>query len=153
MRLEVARVWFLIAASAVGLHAQAAPPPLGYELRYFLPGAPAPFYAVPLPAGGYTCGLAPSTSSDTRNPTMVEWDDPTDARRVCRYVEVAGGPLLALPLGNYEATLRAWTVRGPSLDSSPRAPFCRWSCRRTPAWQAQCPPTWWDWYWWWWACA
>jgi hypothetical protein len=66
--------------------------------------------------------LPPTTSTIVSNPTAAEWDDPAASGRVCRYVEVPGGPLLSFPIGNYEGTIRALAATGASPESN-RAPF------------------------------
>ena len=93
-----------------------------YEIRYYFAGAALPFQLMPLPAGSYTCNLPPSLNTLTANPILAEWDDPAAQGRACRYVEVPGGPLLSVPIGNYEATWRAFNGTGPSPESN-RAPF------------------------------
>jgi hypothetical protein len=106
--------------------------PVYYEVRYFHVGAAEPFgsYWLVPPAitpgpgvGQYRCGLVRSPSTVTLNPTAIEWDDPEQIGQVCRYDEVVGGPLFWLPLGAYEASLRAWNDAGASPESSPRAAF------------------------------
>jgi len=93
-----------------------------YELRYYNVGATQPFQVYPMSADTYLCNQTPIVSTITANPTRVEWDDPTASGRVCIYTEVAGGPLLSLPVGNYEATLVAINAFGRSPESN-RAPF------------------------------
>lgn len=102
-----------------------------YELRYYNVGAPQPFQVAAAPAGTYLCNQTPVVSTINTNPTMAEWDDPNASGRVCLYVEVAGGPLLSFPAGNYEATLVAINAFGRSPEST-RAPFALGNLPGTP---------------------
>jgi hypothetical protein len=93
-----------------------------YEIRYYNAGAAQPFQLFPLPAGSYACNQTPTISTLSSNPNAAEWDDPNANGRVCHYQEIPGGPLLSFPIGNYEATLRAFNIAGASPESN-RAPF------------------------------
>jgi hypothetical protein len=93
-----------------------------YQVRYYAAGASAPQQVYTIPANAVVCNQAPSSSTLTANPTRIEWDDPQASGRVCRYDEVPGGPLFALPVGNYEGTLVALNANGASPESN-RAPF------------------------------
>lgn len=72
-----------------------------------------------------TCNQAAPAGTETVNPSLVVWDDPANAGRVCVHDTGTGsGPLFALPIGAYSATLRAGNAAGYSVPSSP-APFSR----------------------------
>lgn len=116
-----ARVLLAVLLASAVAQAQSAPI-TSYEVRYYAAGASVPLQVFPLPAGVYTCNLPPSGSTLTTNPSRIEWDDPQASGRACRYVEVAGGPLLSFPVGNYDGTLIAFNSAGASPESA-RAPF------------------------------
>jgi hypothetical protein len=109
-------------------HAQALAQPTEryYEVRFFYAGASASFtsyWLVPVSmtpwqgVGQYLCNRTASGSTDTRNPNLIEWDDPFAPGQVCQYREIPDGPLFWLPIGAYEASLRLWTAEGGSADS------------------------------------
>jgi len=119
----------------------AQPSGLYYEVRYYYAGQPDSFTSywlvppaiAPWPGvGQYGCDRARSTSTDTRNPNLIEWDDPDRPGRICSYQEVEGGPLYWLADGSYEAGLRAWGSGGVSLES-PRAAFMLGDAESTPS--------------------
>lgn len=70
------------------------------------------------------CDQAPPPAGSTVNPQFIIWDDPANAGRVCIHDTTAGGPLLALPIGAYTATLAAGNEAGYSPESN-TAPFTR----------------------------
>lgn len=74
-----------------------------------------------------SCGQVkvPITGEKVVNPTVWRWDDPADTTRECF---VADARLLALPDGEYAATIEAVNAVGPSSESAP-FPFSRWRPR------------------------
>jgi hypothetical protein len=74
-----------------------------------------------------TCNLVASapTAGTPVNPTRVEWDDPNNTGRVCRWTDPGTGPLFAVPFGStYDARLQAFNAAGRGPESN-RAPFSR----------------------------
>lgn len=97
----------------------------GYEVRYYNPGATSPFQAQPIPAASTVCSATdPAPSGSSVNPDKVVWEDPNRGGQFCMYQAQAGDPLVAFPVGAYEATLVAISDAGTSAESN-RAPFSR----------------------------
>lgn len=66
-----------------------------------------------------SCNQAPPAIGSTVNPNLIIWDDPSNAGRVCLHdTGVGTGPLFALPIGAYTATLRAGNAAGYSNPSN-----------------------------------
>lgn len=66
-----------------------------------------------------TCNQAPPAVGSTTNPRYIIWDDPANAGQVCLHDTGDGsGPLFALPIGAYSATLRAGNEAGYSAPSN-----------------------------------
>jgi hypothetical protein len=69
-----------------------------------------------------TCNLVASapTAGTPVNPTRVEWDDPNNTGRVCRWTDPGTGPLFAVPFGStYDARLQAFNAAGVRKVTEP----------------------------------
>jgi hypothetical protein len=109
---------------AIGLMCVAAPAlAQDYRVSVYAPSAQAPLTTVDVPATATTCNLAASPTQPV-NPIGLEWTDPANTGRVCRWTDQSNGPLLAAPIGAYEVTLRNLNAAGPGPESN-RASFSR----------------------------
>jgi hypothetical protein len=93
-----------------------------YRVNYYFAGGVQPFQVWPFTAASVRCDQTPEGVPGLRNPIGIEWTDPDRPGRACQYDEIAGGPLFAMPIGNYELTLVAINAAGASGESN-RAPF------------------------------
>lgn len=98
-----------------------------YVLRSYAVGAPTPTSTFTFLSSAVTCNLPqPSGTLSNVNPTRVIWNDPNITGRACIWTDPGSGPLFALPIGNYEATLTATNSVGTSAETA-RVPFSKQS--------------------------
>lgn len=104
---------------------------LDYNLRVYTTATPPVLVSTtPIPNAQVLCNQPSPTSTVTKNPDKVVFDDPLNAGRACIYTDPGSGPLLGptLKLGNYEGTLSAFVPATSPLVESPesnRAPFSK----------------------------
>ena len=112
-----------VAMMGVVLGAQ-APTIDSYIVHFFAPGATAPMaQSESWAVGASVCDQPPQTGSTT-NPTRYVWADPVNAGKDCVFTPSAVGTLPSLPIGNFEAVLRAVNLNGAS-DPSNKATFSK----------------------------
>lgn len=137
MRLALALGFALAAVQNVGAQIvnQAGQAIDTYELRLYAPGASAPMTSSQIDASATTCNLAapPPATPPVVNPTLVIWDDPQNASRVCQWTPggQASGTLVQLPDGAHEAVVVS-IYMGVAGPESPRVPFSRVVPRPAP---------------------
>lgn len=95
-----------------------------YIVQFFAPGASAPMAQTESwPVGASVCNQ-PTQTGSTVNPTRYVWADPDNPGKDCVFTPSAVGTLPALPIGDFEAFLKAVNVNGAS-DPSNKATFSK----------------------------
>lgn len=124
MKKFLLAIVMLLALSAPAL---AQVPIDGYRLNVYATGATSPTTFFEFATAATVCNLVASAvvPGTPVNPSIVEWDDPANAGRVCQWTDTGTGPLRASPVGAaYEATLQGYNAAGRGPESN-RAPFSR----------------------------
>lgn len=125
LQIAAVLIGFLLALAAIA-SAQTVD---GYRLNIYNAGAApgaTPMQTFDFLSTAITCNLPPSTVTGVPvNPTIVLWDDPTNAGRECQWTDNATGPLFSVPVGAaYEAALQGFNAAGRGPESN-RTPFSR----------------------------
>lgn len=122
------KTFLLIAAILLVPMVASAQTVTSYEFRIFAPLAAAPISTTPVTLSSVTCNLSVAfiPPGPALNPTLLQWSDPANPGRFCQATvgSETGGPVFALPSGNYEGAVRALSSGGPGVDSN-RDPFVR----------------------------
>lgn len=94
-------------------------------VQFVISGGVSPVTNV-LPIGSILCGQTASPLASA-NPNAFEYQDPSDATKVCRYKDPGNGPLLSLPFGGTSYTSTAAFVNGVGVGpaSNVSNPFSR----------------------------
>lgn len=119
-RVAILTTTFLLAIAALG-SAQS------YDLKIYAPGGAVAISSTPLPIVDIACNqTAPASTVSNVNPNRAVWDDTLSAGKVCIWTPgtSTASPLVALPIGPYEAVLTYSDITGTSADSN-RASFSR----------------------------